>query len=58
MATMAYHADATDLTDKEILTWEGFGDAARELSQAVVDSGFEARRSSRSPAVASPLLVR
>ena len=41
MAPMAYHADATDLTDKEILTWEGFGDAARELSQAVVDSGFE-----------------
>ena len=40
MARMAYHADATDLDDKEILTWEGFGTAARELSQSVVDSGF------------------
>jgi len=37
---MAYHADATDLTEKEILTWEVFGSAARELSQSVVDSGF------------------
>lgn len=41
MSGMAYHADASDLTDKEILTWEGFGAASRELSQAVVDSGFE-----------------
>lgn len=38
---MAYHADATDLTDKEILTWEGFGAASRDLSQAVVDTGFD-----------------
>lgn len=38
---MAYHADATDLADKEILTWEGFGDASRELSQAVVNAGFD-----------------
>ncbi|GAA4896932.1 phosphoribosyltransferase [Tessaracoccus lubricantis] len=37
---MAYHADARDLTDKEILTWEGFGDAQRELSVAVADSDF------------------
>ena len=37
---MAYHADATDHTDKEILTWEGFGQAQRDLSQAVVNSGF------------------
>ncbi|MDO5676397.1 MAG: phosphoribosyltransferase [Propionibacteriaceae bacterium] len=37
---MAYHADATDLTDKEILTWEGFGEASRELSRTVVASGF------------------
>lgn len=37
---MAYHADAHDLTDKEVLTWEGFGAAQRELSQAVADSQF------------------
>lgn len=43
MSCMAYHADATDLHDKEILTWEGFGAASRELSQAVVDSGFQAQ---------------
>jgi hypoxanthine phosphoribosyltransferase len=38
---MAYHADSTDHADKEVLTWEGFGRAQRELAQAVVDSGFE-----------------
>lgn len=38
---MAYHADSTDLTDKEVLTWEGFGAAQRDLSQAVADSGFQ-----------------
>ncbi|MBB1482311.1 phosphoribosyltransferase [Tessaracoccus sp. MC1865] len=37
---MAYHADARDLTDKEVLTWEGFGDAQRELSSAVAASEF------------------
>lgn len=37
---MAYHADAHDLTDKEVLTWAGFGVAQRELSQAVADSQF------------------
>lgn len=26
---------------REVLTWEGFGIAARELAKAVVDSGFE-----------------
>lgn len=26
--------------DKEILTWEGFGAATRELAQTIVDSGF------------------
>lgn len=36
----AYHADSTDLPDKEILTWEMFGTACRELAQQVVDSGF------------------
>ena len=38
---MAYHADSTDLEDKEVLTWEGFGAASRELAQTIVDSGFE-----------------
>ncbi|HJE50771.1 MAG TPA: phosphoribosyltransferase [Tessaracoccus flavescens] len=37
---MAYHADAIDHTGKEVLTWEGFGRAQRDLSQAVVDSDF------------------
>ncbi len=37
---MAYHADAVDLADKEILTWEGLGVANRELAQAIADSGF------------------
>ena len=36
----AYHADSSELVDKEILTWQGFGDASRELAQMVVDSGF------------------
>ena len=26
--------------DREILTWQGYGDASRELAQMVVDSGF------------------
>ena len=38
---MAFHADASDLTHKEILTWEGFGAAQRELAGLVVGSGFE-----------------
>ncbi|MCL0246546.1 phosphoribosyltransferase [Corynebacterium sp. CCM 8835] len=38
---MAYHADSTDLETKEILTWEGFGAASRELAQIVVDSDFD-----------------
>lgn len=32
--------EPTDQTPKEILTWEEFGVAGRELSQAIVDSGF------------------
>ncbi|WP_062137435.1 phosphoribosyltransferase [Demequina aestuarii] len=31
--------DATD--EREILTWQGFGDASREIAQMVVDSGYE-----------------
>lgn len=38
---MAYHADSSDLVTKEVLTWEGFGHASRELAQDVADSGFK-----------------
>ncbi|WP_448852685.1 phosphoribosyltransferase [Corynebacterium sp. 335C] len=38
---MAYHADSSDLEQKELLTWEGFGAAQRELAQQIVDSGYE-----------------
>ncbi len=37
---MAYHADSADLVNKEVLTWDLLGVAAREMSQVVVDSGF------------------
>lgn len=37
----AYHADAASAADKEILTWQGFGDAARELATEVAMSGFK-----------------
>lgn len=37
---MAYHADSASVADKEVLTWEGFGDASRELAQQIVDSGY------------------
>ncbi len=37
---MAYHADATDLDDKEVLTWQGLGDATDDLARSIVDSGF------------------
>ncbi|CAB0575965.1 phosphoribosyltransferase [Corynebacterium diphtheriae] len=37
---MAYHADSVDLETKEILTWEGFGIANRELAQQIVDSDY------------------
>ena len=39
--TIAYHADSSELVDKEVLTWETFGSACRELATAVVGSGFE-----------------
>lgn len=41
MARMAYHADAAHIGDKEVLTWEGFGAASRELSRRVVEEGFD-----------------
>ena len=37
----AYHADSSDLTEKEILTWERFGTCCRELARQIADSGFE-----------------
>lgn len=40
MAT-AYHADSSDLLEKEILTWERFGTCCRELARQIADSGFE-----------------
>ncbi|PIF01592.1 MAG: phosphoribosyltransferase, partial [Propionibacterium sp.] len=39
--TTAFHADATDREGKEILTWDGLGQATRELAQQVVDSNFQ-----------------
>jgi uncharacterized protein len=38
--TIAYHADSSTLTEKEVLTWEGFGTACRELATLVADSSF------------------
>ncbi|MBC6748559.1 phosphoribosyltransferase [Corynebacterium sp. LK19] len=38
---MAYHADSSNLDVKEVLTWEGFGVASRELAQQIVDSDFD-----------------
>ncbi len=37
----AYHTDTSELTDKEILTWEGFAGATRDLAHVVADSGFD-----------------
>lgn len=36
----AYHADSTDLVDKEVLTWQGFGDASQDLARQIAASGF------------------
>lgn len=41
MSVMAYHADASDLPTREVLTWQAFGVAQRELAQIVADSGFQ-----------------
>ena len=32
--------DATTAPDREVLTWQGFGDASRELTKQIVDSGW------------------
>jgi len=39
--TQAYHADSSDLVEKEVLTWELFGTASRELAQTIADSDFQ-----------------
>lgn len=31
----------TGTDEREILTWQGYGDASREIAQMVVDSGYE-----------------
>lgn len=38
----AFHADASDLAepDKEVLTWQGFGDAGRELATVIAADGY------------------
>lgn len=36
----AYHAEASDTEGKELLTWEGFGKASRELAEQVVGDSF------------------
>ncbi len=38
---MAFHGDSSDVVDKEVLTWQGFGDAMRELAQQIADSGWQ-----------------
>ena len=38
--TIAYHADSSTLVDKEVLTWEAFGAATRELATIVAGSSF------------------
>jgi hypoxanthine phosphoribosyltransferase len=38
--TIAYHADSSALVDKEVLTWETFGTATRELAAIVAGSSF------------------
>jgi hypoxanthine phosphoribosyltransferase len=36
----AFHADSSDLAVKEVLTWDGFGTAGRELAQLIAASDF------------------
>lgn len=37
----AYHADSSNLVDKEVLTWERFGTAQEELARTIAASGFK-----------------
>ncbi|HJG91996.1 MAG TPA: phosphoribosyltransferase, partial [Brachybacterium massiliense] len=36
--SQAYHADSADLVVKEVLSWDLFGTASRELAQSIADS--------------------
>lgn len=38
--TTAQSTDVPDVADREVLTWEGFGIASRELTQQIVNSGW------------------
>ncbi|WP_102159384.1 phosphoribosyltransferase [Zhihengliuella halotolerans] len=37
---LAHHADSAELPTKEVLTWDLFGTASRELAQQIADSDF------------------
>ena len=37
---MVYHGDASDHAGREVLTWEGVGEAADDLALQVHESGF------------------
>ena len=53
--TQAYHADSSDLVEKEVLTWELFGTASRELAQTVVE---QSERLADDPLLAEALVAR
>lgn len=36
----AYHADSSDLVEKEVLTWDGFGGACESLARDIQASGW------------------
>ncbi len=37
----AFHADSRDLVIKEVLTWQGFGDATRELAITIAQGDYK-----------------
>lgn len=37
---MSFHVEAGAATEREVLTWQKFGDAAREIAQEIWDSGW------------------
>lgn len=39
--SQAFHADSSDLQVKEVLSWDLFGTASRELAQTIADSRFD-----------------
>ncbi|MGP9695594.1 phosphoribosyltransferase [Brachybacterium sp. AOP25-B2-12] len=40
MSQQAFHADSRDLPTKEILDWQRFGGASRELAQVIADDDY------------------